>query len=95
VLSAGYRDLVEVSLILTSSEQQVGEKDASVLYDPDHPLHQRYGMAQGGVVLIRPDGYIGLCSQSLAAQPLRTYCKELFLPLQVPLGERQGAIGRS
>jgi hypothetical protein len=91
LLSSDYRDLVDAYLILTRSDQQGAEQDASVLYDPEHLLHQRYGMAQGGLVLIRPDGYIGLRSQSLAAQPLQAYCQELFLPLQVHMGERQGA----
>jgi 2-polyprenyl-6-methoxyphenol hydroxylase-like FAD-dependent oxidoreductase len=91
LLSCGYRDLVDASLILTRSDHQAAEQDASVLYDPESRLHQRYGMAEGGLVLIRPDGYIGLRTPSLAAQPLRAYCKELFLPLQVPMGERQGA----
>jgi 2-polyprenyl-6-methoxyphenol hydroxylase-like FAD-dependent oxidoreductase len=91
LLSSGYRDLVDAYLILTRSDQQVAEQDASVLYDPEHLLHQRYGLAQGGLVLIRPDGYIGLRSQSLAAQPLQAYCKDLLFPLPVPMGERQGA----
>jgi len=91
LLSSGYRDLVDASLILTRSEQQGAEQDASVLYDPEHRLHQRYGMPQGGLVLIRPDGYIGLRSTSLAVQPLQAYCQDLFLPLQVPVGEGQGA----
>ncbi len=50
--------------------------------------HQRYGMAQGGLVLIRPDGYIGLRKQSLAIEPLLVYFKKLFLPLEVPVGDR-------
>jgi 2-polyprenyl-6-methoxyphenol hydroxylase-like FAD-dependent oxidoreductase len=91
LLSCGYRDLVDASLILTRSDQQATEQDARVLYDPDQLVHQRYGMAQGGLVLIRPDGYIGLRSQSLAAQSLQAYCNDLFLPLPVPMGERQGA----
>jgi hypothetical protein len=91
LLSSGYRDLVDAYLILTRGEQQQAEQDSSVLFDPEHLLHQRYGMAQGGLVLIRPDGHIGLRSQSLAAQSLQAYCKDFFLPLPVPMGERQGA----
>lgn len=91
LLSCGYHDLVDAYLIIVRSDQQAAKKDASVLYDPEHLLHQRYGMAQGGLVLIRPDGYIGLCSQFLTVEPLQAYCRKLFLLLQVPMGERQVA----
>ncbi|TME00649.1 MAG: FAD-binding protein [Chloroflexi bacterium] len=91
LLSCGYRELVEAYFILVRTDQQSEEENASVLYDPEYLLHQRYGMAQEGLVLIRPDGYIGFRSQSLAVEPLQVYCKKLFLPLEVPVGERQVA----
>ncbi|GAB5374342.1 MAG: FAD-dependent monooxygenase [Acuticoccus sp.] len=35
------------------------EAGLSVLADPDGALAQRYGMAAGGLYLVRPDGYVG------------------------------------
>jgi len=90
MLGHGYRDVVDAYLILVSGDQLVAaEQDASVLYDRDLLLHRRYGLEQGGLVLIRPDGYIGLRSHSLATQPLQVYCDELFVPWRDPVRERR------
>ncbi len=52
--------------------EQDGE-DEQTLYDPDGVLAERYGIADEGLVLIRPDGYISFRSQPIAAEPLQRY----------------------
>jgi len=97
MLGHGYRDVVDAYLILVSGDQRVASEldanvlDASILYDRDLLLHRRYGLEQGGLVLIRPDGYIGLRSRFLATQPLQIYCDALFVPWRGPVRERRVA----
>lgn len=42
--------------------------------------HAAYGLSEGGVVLVRPDGYIGYRSDSFDPGRLRAYLGRLFLP---------------
>jgi FAD binding domain len=50
----------------------------SLLYDRSHRLHTHYGATVPSLVLIRPDGYIGLLCQPAREQPLRDYLQCLF-----------------
>jgi 2-polyprenyl-6-methoxyphenol hydroxylase-like FAD-dependent oxidoreductase len=55
-------------------------------YDPDGPLARRYGLANEGLVLIRPDGYIGFRSTAIEGEHLRRYLHNLFLTAsRIPL----------
>jgi 2-polyprenyl-6-methoxyphenol hydroxylase-like FAD-dependent oxidoreductase len=47
-------------------------------FDPDGALAERYGIADEGLVLIRPDGYIGFRSQPIAAATLHHYLSTHF-----------------
>jgi FAD binding domain len=74
-----FQDLIESYQIVqgasTSSEQEeIGKK----LYDPDGSLARRYGLVTGGLVLIRPDGYIGFRSRAIEGEHLRRYLHDLF-----------------
>lgn len=40
--------------------------------------HAAYGLPDGGVILVRPDGYLGYRSDSLAPVPLRAYFEHVF-----------------
>lgn len=40
----------------------------------------RYGLPGGGLVLIRPDGYVGLLSELITTEPIRDYLNELGSP---------------
>jgi hypothetical protein len=45
-------------VLVTSDDTPVGGYDA-VIADPDGLVAQRYGLRDGGRVVVRPDGYIG------------------------------------
>jgi 2-polyprenyl-6-methoxyphenol hydroxylase-like FAD-dependent oxidoreductase len=65
LLSGVYERVVEAYLV-TKEADVTGE------------VHQRYAAAQGGVVLIRPDGYIGFRGPTDATTALRGYLTSLF-----------------
>jgi 2-polyprenyl-6-methoxyphenol hydroxylase-like FAD-dependent oxidoreductase len=75
-----FRDLVDMCQIVRGTNRS-GEQEgaAKKLYDPDGSLARRYGLADGGLVLIRPDGYIGFRSVSTDGEHLRRYLHNLFL----------------
>ena len=54
------------------------EKDEHTWYDPDGTLAKRYGIADEGLVLIRPDGYISFRSRPIAGEPLQRYLRAHF-----------------
>jgi hypothetical protein len=54
--AAGPAGLVQV--LITSDDTPVGGYDA-VVADPDGLVARRYGLRDGGRVVVRPDGYIG------------------------------------
>lgn len=41
--------------------------------------HAAYGLTSGGVILVRPDGYIGYRSAHFEPNPLRTYMARIFI----------------
>ncbi len=45
-------------MLITSDDTPVGGYDA-VIADPDGLVATRYGLRDGGRVVVRPDGYIG------------------------------------
>ena len=50
--------------------------------DPEGALAKRYGIADEGLILIRPDGYVSFRCQPIAAEPLRRYLSARFTPPQ-------------
>jgi 2-polyprenyl-6-methoxyphenol hydroxylase-like FAD-dependent oxidoreductase len=78
---AEFADLVECYQIVRGTNGS-GEQEAASgmkFYDPDGSLASRYGLGEGGLMLIRPDCYIGFRSRALAGEPLRRYLQDLFL----------------
>jgi len=79
LLSAGYQEMIEAYLVTekdaSGSEQEAGH----ILHDETGELHQRYDARQGGLVLIRPDGYIGFWGPFGATEALRAYVQEMFV----------------
>jgi 2-polyprenyl-6-methoxyphenol hydroxylase-like FAD-dependent oxidoreductase len=81
------RDLVDIRQIVrgTSLSDEKGGA-GKILSDPGGELAHSYGLAHEGLVVIRPDGYIGFRSRSLAGEPLRSYLQGVFLTApRIPL----------
>ena len=78
VISSGYESVVEAYLVTT----QATAGSARALYDQTGQVHQRYAAADGEVVLIRPDGYIGFRGPWTASAAFRGYLRSLFVSAQ-------------
>jgi hypothetical protein len=77
---AEFQDMLDIYYIIqgtnrSSEKEGTGKK----FYDPDGSLAHRYGLTNGGLVLIRPDGYIGFRSRSMRGEHLHRYLQNLFL----------------
>jgi len=47
---------------------------------PDiHSILQSYGIYKDGMILVRPDGYVGYCEAGLDLRPLQDYLRRFFL----------------
>lgn len=72
-------DEVKPHLILSHGERpEPLDWKGSILLDPDHELHARYGADRESLFLIRPDGYIGLRSHPAREEPLQAYIAGVF-----------------
>ncbi len=77
---AEFQERVEsYQIIQGTSRSSEQEGTSKKLYDPDGSLAHCYGLANGGLVLIRPDGYIGFRSRSIRGEHLHRYLQNLFL----------------
>ncbi|GCE21594.1 FAD-dependent monooxygenase [Dictyobacter kobayashii] len=74
---SGWQEVLDVYPILRSQPDGDG---GQAYYDPDGSLARRYGIAEEGLVLVRPDGYLSLRSQPIAVEPLQRYLCAHFLP---------------
>ncbi len=79
LLSAGYHEMIEAYLVTEQAASGWEQEGSPILYDETGELHQRYEAKQGGLVLIRPDGYIGFWGPFGATETLRDYVKALFV----------------
>ncbi len=80
LLSGGYQETIEAYLVTEKATSGLEQEAHQILHDETGELHQHYEAEQGGLVLIRPDGYIGVWGQFGATEPLRGYVKALFVP---------------
>ncbi|GCE10071.1 FAD-dependent monooxygenase [Dictyobacter aurantiacus] len=80
LLSTDYQEMIELYLVTQSAVSGVQQEGKHILYDVTGELHRRYEAEQGGVVLIRPDGYIGFWGQAGVTEALRSYVQSLFCP---------------
>ena len=72
---AAWSEFLEVIPIRRLTLPSEGEP---MWYDLDGALAVRYGIADEGLILIRPDGYISFRSQPIAAEPLQHYLRTHF-----------------
>jgi 2-polyprenyl-6-methoxyphenol hydroxylase-like FAD-dependent oxidoreductase len=80
LLSGGYQEMIEAYLVTEKATSGLEQEARQILHDFTGELHQRYEAEQGGLVLIRPDGYVGFWGQFGATETLRGYVQELFVP---------------
>ncbi len=78
LLSAGYQEMIEAYLVTEQATSGLDQEAGQILHDFTGELHQRYEAEQGGLVLIRPDGYIGFWGPFGATEALRGYVQALF-----------------
>jgi 2-polyprenyl-6-methoxyphenol hydroxylase-like FAD-dependent oxidoreductase len=82
LISAGYQSVVEVYLVTTQGICESAQAARAILHDPAEEVHQQYAAAQGALVLIRPDGYIGFRGPWGATAAFHNYLMALFVPDQ-------------
>ncbi len=80
LLSPGYDEMIESYLVTENAASGLKQETGRILHDETGELHRRYNAEQGGLVLIRPDGYIGFWGPFGATEPLRGYLQGLFVP---------------
>lgn len=78
LLAEGYDRVIEAYLVTEKAPSGSEQVNRQILYDFTGELHRRYEAEQGGVILIRPDGYIGFWEHSGVPETLRTYVQTLF-----------------
>lgn len=76
--AAGKHDRPASAPPIPSHPAPVGPED-QVLDDPDSSAHRAFGADDETLLLVRPDGYIGLRSQPAAFEPLAAYLRRIFL----------------
>lgn len=79
LLSEGYQELIEAYLVTRKAALRSGQEGQKILHDVTGELHQRYETERGGLLLVRPDGYIGFWGQFGSTEALRAYMQELFV----------------
>lgn len=78
LLSDGYQKMMEAYLVTEQATSELEQEAGQILHDFTGELHQRYEAGQGGLVLIRPDGYISFWGPFGATEALRGYVQALF-----------------
>jgi 2-polyprenyl-6-methoxyphenol hydroxylase-like FAD-dependent oxidoreductase len=79
LLSAGYQEMIEAYLVIEQATSGLEQEERPILQDLTGELHQRYEAEHGGLLLVRPDGYIGFWGPFGATEALQTYVQELFV----------------
>ena len=76
-----YGDLIRVSIVLPADADAAAFDDvpATIVRDLDGTMHERYGAQAGQTFLIRPDGYVGWCSDRPSLTALRDYLAKVLV----------------
>ena len=81
--TASIRSQLNILLILGRQDTEGYEDlDATILLDPTHHFHHKYGAEAGAVYVVRPDTYVGFFSRPIASKPVTKYLKSLFTKLE-------------
>jgi len=77
-LASEYDEKINVFVVIHGTQSAI----AGVLFDPDGAAHALYEVEPAGIVLIRPDGYIGFRGGDNHVDALREYLTKLFFASQ-------------
>jgi 2-polyprenyl-6-methoxyphenol hydroxylase-like FAD-dependent oxidoreductase len=76
LLAVRYAHVMNIFLVIHGKTSAISD----VLLDPDGAAHALYEAESSGIVLIRPDGYVGFRGGSNHIEALYEYLARLFLP---------------
>src|SRR5438067_11559903 len=79
LLSQSYRGTPQTRFGMRNKPAENLDWDGTILLDPEHVLHARYGAGSPSLYFVRPDGYIGFCCQPARIEPLLQYLERLFV----------------
>jgi 2-polyprenyl-6-methoxyphenol hydroxylase-like FAD-dependent oxidoreductase len=76
-----YGDLIQVCIVLPADAEAtaLAEVPATIVRDLEGAMHDRYGARAGRSYLIRPDGYVGWCSERPSLTAFRDYLAKVFV----------------
>jgi 2-polyprenyl-6-methoxyphenol hydroxylase-like FAD-dependent oxidoreductase len=76
LLAGQYSQVMEILLVIHDKSSAI----PNVLFDPDGEAHTLYEAQPTGIILIRPDGYIGFRGGGNHIEALHQYFTRLFVP---------------
>jgi hypothetical protein len=76
LLANQYSQVMEILLVIHDKSYAIPD----VLFDPDGEAHTLYEAQPTGIILIRPDGYIGFRGGGNHIEALHQYLTRLFVP---------------
>jgi 2-polyprenyl-6-methoxyphenol hydroxylase-like FAD-dependent oxidoreductase len=76
-----YGDLIHVCIVLDADADaaRFADTPATIVRDLEGAMHDRYGAGAGRCYLIRPDGYVGWCSNSPSLTAFRDYLAKILV----------------
>ena len=78
-IASAYGNLANVYLVYAGTEEPKQPPPGTTLVgDPEHALHNRYGAETACLYLIRPDGYIAYRDRLANPDSLRRYMQQVF-----------------
>ncbi|EFH84131.1 FAD-dependent monooxygenase [Ktedonobacter racemifer] len=74
-----FSDLVDSYLVLPCSQEASESGRTRTIYDASEAMYTAYGIAEDGLVLVRPDGYIGFLCRPIELERLWSYLDRIFI----------------
>ncbi|EFH82683.1 FAD-dependent monooxygenase [Ktedonobacter racemifer] len=84
ILKRRHSDLVDAFLILPRPPESSDSERTHIIYDENAAIYKEYGITDDGLVLVRPDGYIGFLSRPASLGRLGAYLDSIFVVSPIP-----------
>ncbi|GHO42265.1 hypothetical protein KSX_04280 [Ktedonospora formicarum] len=78
-LKGTYNDLVEAWLILPHRTEEAEHLGTRLICDENAVLGRAYSISEDGLVLVRPDGYVGFLGRPFSLEQVRAYLASIFV----------------